>query len=385
MPRQHQLAAKPRARKRAAVRCSPEHNLRRFGRPIRRTVQALALRHAHFADLAVSFPALLVALAVPRLGFDPHEARAAVIAGRPLAEIAALAAVPMWLRKLPPEAFTRAIPDLPGGELFARRIANCVPKDRRRAAIWLHAVAAAHTIAHEPFAVWIAPLIANGQLVPTHVPFTLLALWAWFSRQPDTIAGQLASANWSPGLNAQKAEELARQWITDVDVTSLRLMGGNRPAWLSTTEFEGHEFVALNKTDLLREEGRRMQNCVADYTRDVARGECQIWSVRTKGRRVATVNISPADGDHYLTVREIQGHDNTRVPFEVAAVVRRWLYAHGEAALVRSQIERRYGEEHEFFKQLLKPYRLAKPRFRLWLPLRIDSYDLCCAWPRTLL
>lgn len=385
MPRQHQLAAKPRARNRVAVRRSPEHNLRRFGRPIRRTVQALALRHTHFADLAVSFPALLVALAVPRLGFDPRAARAAVVAGRPLTEIASLAAVPMWLRKLPPEALTRAIPELPGGELFARRIANCVPKNRKRVATWLHALAAAHALAHEPFAVWIAPLIANGQLMPKRVPFTLMGLWAWFSRQPDTIAGQLASANWSPAMNAQKAEELARQWITDVEVTSLRLVAGNRPAWLSITEFEGYEFVALDKPELLREEGRRMQNCVADYTREVARGECQIWSVRARGRRVATVNVSPATGDHYLAVREIQGHDNTRVPLEVAAVTRRWLHAHGEAALVCSQAVRQYGEEHELFQQLLKPYRLAKPRFRQWLPLMMDSYDLCCAWPRALL
>jgi len=79
------------------------------------------MQHARIGDLASSFPALLFSLAVPRPGLDPAPALARVIAGLSLAEAAAAADVPMWTRKLPPEAFARPIAKLPDGELFRRR------------------------------------------------------------------------------------------------------------------------------------------------------------------------------------------------------------------------------------------------------------------------
>ena len=54
-------------------------------------VRALAMRHSRIADLAVSFPALLFALAVPRPRLDPACALARVVDGRALAEVAAAA------------------------------------------------------------------------------------------------------------------------------------------------------------------------------------------------------------------------------------------------------------------------------------------------------
>src|SRR3954466_6545395 len=90
-----------------------ERRLRRYYAPVNAQVRALAGRHSRLADLAVSFPALLFALAVPRVRFDPGLAVARVIAGASLADVASEVRLPLWLRKLPPEAFVRPIPLLP--------------------------------------------------------------------------------------------------------------------------------------------------------------------------------------------------------------------------------------------------------------------------------
>jgi len=95
-----------------------ERQLRRYHSRFQGAVRTLAMRHSHIADLALSFPALLFALAAPRRGLDRRPALMRVIDGLSLAEAAAAAEVPMWLRKLPPEAFSRPLQRLPDGDLF---------------------------------------------------------------------------------------------------------------------------------------------------------------------------------------------------------------------------------------------------------------------------
>src|SRR5215471_19323922 len=94
-----------------------ERRLRRYSRAAQPRVRALADRHPRLADLAVSFPPLLFALALPRLGQDPEPAIVCAIEGRPLGEIAATAGVPRWLRRLPVDGLTRPLPRLPAGAL----------------------------------------------------------------------------------------------------------------------------------------------------------------------------------------------------------------------------------------------------------------------------
>jgi hypothetical protein len=114
-----------------------ERQLRRHHPRFQGAVRGLVMRHSRIADLAVSFPALLFALAVPRPGFESACALARVVAGRSLSEVAAAADVPMWLRKLPPEAFVRPLQRLPDGELFRRQIANHLPRSPKLAPTWL--------------------------------------------------------------------------------------------------------------------------------------------------------------------------------------------------------------------------------------------------------
>ena len=66
-----------------------QRRLRRYAPPFRPHVHTLANRHPRLADLAVSFPALLFALAAPRPGFDPGDRhRGAQLTAHRLAELA---------------------------------------------------------------------------------------------------------------------------------------------------------------------------------------------------------------------------------------------------------------------------------------------------------
>src|SRR5262249_56902816 len=113
-----------------------ERRLQRYCPRFRGAVHALAMHHSRIADLAVSFPALLFALAVPRPGLDPARALDLAIEGAALAEVAAAANVPMWLRRLPPEALAGPIMGLPDGPLFRRQIAHHLPRAPLKSAVW---------------------------------------------------------------------------------------------------------------------------------------------------------------------------------------------------------------------------------------------------------
>src|SRR5262245_62246863 len=105
-----------------------ERRLHRYCPRFQGAVRALAMRHSRIADLAVSFPALLFALAVPRPGLDPARALDLAIEGAAFAEVAVAAEVPMWLRRLSPEALADPIMKLPDGELFRRQSAHHLPR-----------------------------------------------------------------------------------------------------------------------------------------------------------------------------------------------------------------------------------------------------------------
>ena len=115
-----------------------ERQLERYRPPFQGAVRRLAAQESRIADLASSFPALLFALAAPRRGLDPARAIACVIKGAALADAAAAADVPLWLRRLPPEAFTRRIAWLPDSRVFRRQIANHLPA-RKASPVWLQA------------------------------------------------------------------------------------------------------------------------------------------------------------------------------------------------------------------------------------------------------
>ena len=252
------------------------------------------MRHSRVADLAVSFPALLFALAVPRPGLDPARAIERAIEGVSLAKVAAAADVPLWLRRLPPEALSRPIARLPDGEVFRRQIANHMPRSPKVAPIWLQAVADIADLAHEAVAVWIAREIAREKRGMNLNRLRRVGLWAWFSGQPDTLGRSMIQQPWTPDMRIGSALDAADDWLTNI---GLHVNLGREPiadVWLQPARVAGYDFLPLASVSDITEEAAAMRNCLRTYGYRLAHNRSRLWSVRKDGQRVATLSVATA-------------------------------------------------------------------------------------------
>jgi hypothetical protein len=348
-----------------------ERRLRRYHPQVQGAVRALAMRHPRVADLAASFPALLFALAVPRNQLDPACAMASVIDGAALAQVAALAGLPMWLRRLPPEAFVRPIPRLPDGELFRRQIANHLPRSPKLVPTWLQLVADAAELAHEPLAAWIAREYVRA---PQQVPATKMrriALWAWFSTEPATTGHDLIERPWTPDMRIDAARSAASDWEIAV---ALHANLGRQPItdmWLRAGRMAGYEFAPLDSIAAITEEAKAMQNCLRTYGTNLAHNQTRLWSVRKDGERVATLQIARRNRDPLPNIVQLKGPRNIDVSRELWWAARQWLHKHDLSQVVIRQ--RSWGTaplDRETWVSLWRPYWLAKRRIPDWLPMR---------------
>ena len=140
---------------------SVTRQLGRFHPDIRHAVTTPAGRQARLADLVFSFPALLVALARPRAGFNPEPVIAAVVAGVPLTALAERARVPLWLRRMTPQMIAGPLPELPDSPFIRHRIVNHFPVHRNYADWWFGAVSNGNRWTHENFALLVRPGICT--------------------------------------------------------------------------------------------------------------------------------------------------------------------------------------------------------------------------------
>jgi hypothetical protein len=347
-----------------------ERRLRRYHPRFQGTVRVLAMRHSRIADLAASFPALLFALAVPRPGLDPAPALARVIDGVALAEAATAADLPLWLRKLPPEALARPIPRLSDGELFRRQIANHLPRSPKLAPTWLQTVADVAELAHEPAAVWIARELVREPLRVKPARLRLISLWSWFSVQQATFGNELIGRRWTPDMRIGPALEAADDWRMMI---ALHVNLGHEPIsdmWLQPAQVAGYDFLPLISTAAIAEEAKAMRNCLNTYGYNVAHNRSRLWSVRRSGERIATLKVACRYRDPLPNIVELEGAGNTDAPRELWWAARQWLHMHD-----LSQIDmglRKWGTaplDRATWLSLWRPYWLAKRRIPEWLPI----------------
>ena len=360
----------PAAHREAARSDLLASRLRRYHPRFQGAVRALAMRHPRIGDLAASFPALLFALAVPRPGFDPALVLDRVIAGAALGEVAVAAGLPMWSRKLPPEAFACRIPKLPDGELFRRRIANHLPRSSKHAPAWLQALADIAAFAHEPAALWIARELVREPRGLKRASLRLIGLWAWFSGQPATLGHTLIDRPWTPDMSIAAAIKAANAWQ---ELIELHLNLGTRPIadmWLRPDRVAGYDFLPLCSTVTVAEEAAAMKNCVRTYGDSLAHDYSRLWSVRRDGERVATLEVATRHGDPLLNIVQLKGPANTMVPHELSSAARRWLHMHD---LPQIDPKRRDWNTVELDRaswiSLWRPYWLAKRLIPAWLPI----------------
>jgi hypothetical protein len=365
------LALRAIARADAPQRARPdalEHQLRRFRAEVQPRVRALAARHPRLADLAVSFPALLFALALPRGRFRPEPVIADVIRGVGLKPLAERAGVALWLRKLEPEMLRRPLPVLPTNEEFAKRIVNHFPRHPKFVADWLDAVAFAARWGHEDFAIWYARNFPTKRRPRTCLP--LLCLWAWFSIQPGTRAQGFLEKPWNPHIEYKAAQAAAGDWQATLDLFANL---GDKPiidAWLAGDTVDGYEFVPILTAADMFEEARAMKNCLRNYGGDLVHDCSRFFSVRKDGARVATAQLSWWAGHPVLDIYEMQAAQNTDAPLEAWKAAGRWLRQHDPVFNIDR--EKKWGSvplDRKTWFELWKPYWLAKRAIPDWLPL----------------
>ncbi len=301
--------------------------IRRYRRTYRRRLRNVAALHRSLADLVVSFPAAAFALATE---FGDRHARQAAIDlvkdGQPLRRVAKTLGLPLWFRKLPPEAFREPFGIVPMSGALQQGVSGHIPHDVMQTADWLATLLGSWKGCDEDFAVWIARKHIYSELGGRGHEIMPLAAFAWFSAMPETMGGRLVAQRWQPGMSFDSAIVHALDWWDSVKLELLLGGGGIADAWLSEGRAAGYRFVPLLTQHDLAAEAEAMSNCVCDYAEALARGRCRLFGVRRAGRNVATLEVQPHPNHPGIPVLvQLYGPNNEEAPTRIWKAAFVWL------------------------------------------------------------
>ncbi|MGE0700934.1 MAG: hypothetical protein AB7O57_17690 [Hyphomicrobiaceae bacterium] len=306
-----------------------ERRMRRlnaFPQPYRKYIAGLTSCAPAVEDLADSFPALLFALATGYSNVRRRQAAfEAIVSGHPLKSAATCLALPLWLRRLPPQAFVQPLPSLPQDDEFAAAALNRVPDSPRDAAVWFERMVVGHRLAGRDFALWC---MREPRLLPPHTSdedMQWLLAWAWTSLAPSFAGHALLRGAWSPAIGWKRARDEVAIWRKRIDLVGA-LAGPMRDSWLGNASISGYDIVALRTVEDFVNESIAMENCLDQYAAHLAYGRVRIFSVRKDGRPVADVEVTLKPDDiNAPCISQIRGPRNRRAPPAVWQAVHAWL------------------------------------------------------------
>jgi hypothetical protein len=341
--------------------------MRRFPRHYRRRLRKLVVGSRPLTDLLYSFPAAAFVLATDRRAPERcGEALRRAKQGAPLAAIAALLDLPLWTRRLPPEAFAQPFGPLPGDEEFSRRIVNMLPPKIEVASLWLRSVAFGHEACGQAMALWLAGQQVTATGGQDSLPLLPLAAYTWFSQEaPKEVGHRLIGAPWHAKMPFRIALGETRLWLERVVMDyCLEPQPGNG-AWFKMQRSAGFRFVPLRSAEELREEGDRMDHCVATYAAKAAAGACMIYSIRRGGKRVATMEIVPGRGAPVIA--QLFGPGNIDPGEAVKRAAAGWLAKRGRYPAATADRIAELPVRPSRWEAVWKPYCAAKPQFSAYL------------------
>lgn len=323
---------------------SVQRQLSRFDAACRANIRSLVRGSAAVADLAEVFPGLLYALATRQYDAKTREqALALVDQGAQLKAIARALDVPMWLRRLPPEAFVGDIDDLPHGDAFARRIATRLPTRISDAASWLQAVRFCARAADEDFALWIARQRSACQVPPAERRLAILAAYAWFSRAAEEEAARLVWSRWRQEMALETAVCAAKSWFNRILLVAYMPPNCAIDPWLDPGAAGDFRFVPLIDAQSLLDESRIMNNCADQYGAAIVANRCRLFSVRSSERRIATIEIQTHPREKTaLSIHQLKSLCNMPASLDVWQAAYRWLG--GQARLLEAGAARTLAE-----------------------------------------
>ncbi|MGI9423254.1 MAG: PcfJ domain-containing protein [Hyphomicrobiaceae bacterium] len=312
-----------------------EKQIKRYAKGYQRRLRKLVKTSSRLGDLLYSFPAAAFAVVS---GYGDHNRRGEAVGlvkdGADLRTVAKALELPTWTRRLPPEAFSEPLGNLPDSEAFNRKIANFIPKDPVATAMWLNWLQAARAGCHEDFALWLARQdIYSSDLPPGVVglggaPILPLATFAWFSGHEDEPARRLMERPWRRNMRIGTAVDYMIGWFDRLLLDLTRAEQRRGPGRYSKRKGGANRYnlVPLVTSRELIEEGEAMDHCVATYASAVAQGQCRIYSVRRGGRRIATLELRwPNHRRDQPVINQLLGPSNVCVDRDVYLAVRDWL------------------------------------------------------------
>lgn len=351
----------------------------RFCVSVRQEVRRQIRNSSRMVDLARTFPGLLFAVCSAHGSVAARrEAVGLVTAGAPMKQVAAVMGLPLWLRRLPPEAFSGSLERLPRGEAFGRRIVNHLPQSNTESGLWLDSVCFGAHAVHEEFAIWLA-----GQDQVFAEPgdpqrlFAVLGAYAWFSGQPFKPAHSLMIVPWRPEISLETALCAAKSWLNRVRLVVQLRPGVIDDPWLQPGEIGSLQFVPLVTAGELLEEAQAMHNCADQYADRIVRDRCRLFGVRRRGGvRVATMEIAQHPREQgFLEIAQLKARHNMPAPLDVWQAAHLWLgqqkgLRRAPPALLPSR-----PLDNTSWTQLLAPYRDVKGGAP-WLPSHLTSTAL---------
>ena len=357
-------------RRRAPVLRDEQRLTRRveaFAPHLRPEILSLCERSAALEDLADSFPALLFALATTYGSVTARRsARAAVEQGRSLREAAAALGLPMWLRKLPPQAFQAPFGRLPHEPALIARLTSLIPAQAGVTASWLDRVLTAYHTGRPELAIWAAQNYRAAGPAATSETFLRILAWAWHAGAPQ-LHGELRGAalltqRWAPNIGVRRAASEAALWRERIAL-DLFLGPGIADTWLADGRGNDYDFVALRTADDFIAEARAMDNCLDRYSGRLGSGAVRIFSVRREGWPVADVEIAAHEREIGMpAVTQLRAARNRRAAMEVWQATYAWLGAQTlRAGTPQLQIKTSRAERRRRLERLWRPFLDALP------------------------
>ncbi len=333
----------------------------RFPSTIRREARRLMRTSARVAEMAEVFPGLLYALAARR---GPSAARLNALSlienGAQLKTVARALDMPMWLRRLPPEAFEKLSLELPNSETFSRRIAARLPKASAASAFWLQSVVFAHRACHEDFAIWLASQPIFDDAGDTEKLLSVLSAYAWYSAKPEMDAHNLIVVPWRSEIAFDTALCAAKSWFNRMRLVLQLPSGALTDTWLKPGGALGYMFEPLlSHADILAE-AQGMQNCADQYAERLVREKCRLFSVKRNGQRVATLEI----GQHQreatvLAINQLKARHNMAAPAEVWQAAYSWMSSQFALKRLPPMAVSERPWDQAAWRSLMHPYRQA--------------------------
>jgi len=356
---------------RAGLDAELECEVSRFHQPSRRELRRLSRCHPRFADLVRVFPGAAYAIASRRGPLHQRRrALALVESGAPLKKIALALELPLWLRRLPPEAFRNGIDLLPTGENFTRRVATRLPNSVHESAFWLDTLTFATEAASEDFALWLCEQHLNHDRASPQRMFSVLAAYAWFSRATTTRAHSLIVVPWRPEIAFDTALCAAKSWWNRIRLVMQLETGVIKDVWLEPSNAQGFQFQPLIEQSEILEESHAMQNCADQFADRIARDKCRLFSIRRQDTRVATMEIGPHPRETgVLTIVQLKARHNMPAPLEIWQAAHYWLSTQAGLKRLPPMVAPERTMNDDLWADLMQPYREDKSGAP-WLPTK---------------